>query len=160
MGRAFLTWFWKQIDEEKVEMFVWGYYITLLTWGILAAFFVAPIRVVQNIMGHELYYAWVWMNIIGTLCVMTGLLLPGPKGHYLGLWLRLGGNACMGLVLFAFEYSGLKTLPLPRDDSLMIFILLAMAPYVLGCVFLALQASRQLWLIEKLKSEARKEGAL
>lgn len=153
MLRAFLTWFWAQLDGGKVDPYVWGYYITLLSWGVLATFVLAPIDVVQSVMGHRIYDYWAWMNIAGTLCVLTGKVLPG-KSRYLGLWMELGGNACMCLVLFAFEYSGMAgTLPLEAGDSLMVFVLLALAPYVLGCGLLTMQSGRKLWQVEQVKRQ-------
>lgn len=147
-GKAFT----KMLDSENVRLFVWPYYISLLAWGVYATIWAWPINVVEPVMGRTAYLIWVWMFIPGTLFVMIGLVLRhggkpiaemGPVllfSDYLGLWMQLGGHACMGLLLFAYEVSIVKG----GFWGQPLFSFFAIAPYVLGCVFLTAQTGRKL----------------
>lgn len=144
--------FWELLDSETVRLFVWPYYLALLAWGIYATIFAQPISVIEPVMGHAFYNLWVWLQIPGTLFVLVGLVMRhggkplhemGPVllfSDYLGLWMQTGGHACMGLLLLAYEVAivrgGFWGQPL--------FSFFAIAPFVLGCMFLALQTGRKL----------------
>lgn len=157
-ARRFVAWFTMMLDSENVRLFVWPYYSSLLAWGIYASIWAWPLSIVEPVMGPLVYQAWLWLFIPGTLFVMVGLgLRRGDKPisemgtallftDYLGLWMQLGGHTCMGLLLAAYEVSivrgGYWREPL--------FSFFAIAPYVLGCMFLALQAGRKLRHGEKL----------
>jgi hypothetical protein len=153
-----LSRFWELLDSESVRLFVWPYYLALLAWGLYAAFFAQPISLIEPTMGHLFYRIWCWVQIPGTLFVLVGLVLRhggkpiaqmGPVllfRDYLGLWMQMGGHACMGLVLLAFEVAAVKGAYWGQAT----FSVFAIAPYVLGCVFLTIQTGRKLWLGEKL----------
>src|SRR2546425_1174632 len=80
----------------------------------------------------------------GTLFVLIGWMLRpdrktasrmGPVmrlSRYRGMWMQVGGHACMGLVLLAFEVAAIKG-PYWGQATFSVFVI---APYVLGCVFL------------------------
>lgn len=143
--------FWVLMDSESVLPFVWIYYIALLLWGIYATIWAQPINVVDQIMGHTVYNAWVWIQIPATLSVMTGLALRQDKAvahemsdrqlfrDYMGLWMQVGGHSCMFFVLLTFEIAAVAGGHW-GDGAFSIF---AIAPYVLGCLFLMLQTGRK-----------------
>lgn len=158
--RARTAWvsFWSLLDSENVRLFVWPYYMSLLTWGIYAAVWAQGITIVEPEMGHTVYVAWVWAHITGTLSVMIGLLLrEGGKTlaemttfmlfrDWVGLWMQLGGHFCMGLVLIAYEVSGVRGAYFGQG----VYSLFLVPPYIIGCTFLCLQTGRKLWRAEAL----------
>lgn len=162
-ARHVINRFWALVDSESVKLFVWPYYAAMLAWGIYGTFLAAPIEVVDPVMGHWIYNLWVWLCIAGPVSVMIGLILGSicghlsrrsqrcarEKGEYVGLWMQLGGNVCAGFILSAFEFS-VVTAPDPDEFG---FVALILAPYILGCGFLALTVARKLWLIERLQQQ-------
>lgn len=157
-ARDFWDGFWSLLDSENVRLFVWPYYMSLLMWGLYAAFWAQGISIVEPEMGHTAYVAWVWAHILGTLSVMIGLLLrEGGKTlaemttlmlfrDWMGLWLQLGGHVCMGLVLIAYEFSGIRGAYFGQG----VYSLFLVPPYIIGCVFLTMQTGRKLWRAEAL----------
>lgn len=125
------------LDNEKVELYVWPYYLSLMWWGLYGTFFGAPLTYVVDVMGPQFYDLWLWMHILGTAEVMVGLTI---KDKYLGLWLQLGGNFSMALVLLAYEIAAF----IAWGEAAYSFF--AIAPYVVGCVFLSLTVVRKLYL--------------
>jgi hypothetical protein len=125
------------LDSEKVELFVWPYYIALMWWGFYGIFLGAPLTYVVDVMGPRFYDMWLWMHIQGTAEVMIGLTI---KDKYLGLWWQLGGNFSMGLVLLAYEIAAY----IAWGEAAYSFF--AIAPYVVGCIFLSLIVVRKLYL--------------
>jgi len=150
--------FWTLLDSENVRLFVWPYYIALLAWGIYAAAWADAISIVEPEMGHVAYVAWVWAHIVGTLSVMSGLLLrEGGKTlaemttvalfrDWMGLWLQLGGHFCMGLVLSLYEVAGFRGAYFGQG----VYSLALVPPFIIGCTFLCLQAGRKLVRAEML----------
>lgn len=118
---------------------------------------------VEDVMGHTFYNLWVWTCVAGTLTVMIGLVLrhggksiaqmtdPMLLSDYVGLWMQVGGHVCMGLVLFAYEVSAIQGAYFGQA----VFSVFVIAPYVLGCQFLAIQCLRKLWHGEKLHRTTR-----
>lgn len=147
-----------------MRLFVWPFYLGLLCWGIYGTFFSAPIPIVYPVMGNLLYSAWVWINIPGTLSVMIGLAMrhggkpiaqmtaPMLFRDYMGLWLQLGGHMCMFFALLAYELAAVRG----AYWGYAAFSIFALAPYVLGCFFLALQTARKLWRGESLHQSIKK----
>lgn len=150
--------FWELLDSETVRLFVWPFYMGLLAWGIYATFWAQPIAIVESVLGHTFYNLWVWTCVAGTLSVMIGLTLrhggksvaemttPMLLSDYIGLWMQLGGHICMGLVLLAFEVSAIQGAYFGQA----VFSVFVIAPYTMGCGFLALQTARKLWHGEHL----------
>lgn len=150
--------FWVLLDSETVRLFVWPFYLALQAWAIYGIFFAAPIEFVQAVMGAFAYDLWLWMCLAGTSSVLTGLALrrggtpvaqmswPMLYRDYLGLWMQLGGHLCMFLVLAVYEVSAIRGAHWGQAA----FSIFALAPYVLGCLFLALQTARKLWHGERL----------
>jgi hypothetical protein len=148
--------FWYLLDSESVRLFVWPYYFFLLLWGIYASIWAQPISIVEPALGHWFYNFWVWMQIPGTLSVMIGLVLrhggksvfemtsPALFRDYLGLWMQFGGHSCMGFILAAYEIAAIRTAYWGQA----VFSIFAIAPFVLGCAFLALQTARKLVVAE------------
>lgn len=144
--------FWDLLDSETVRLFVWPFYIALFGAGVYLTFCAQTISIVEPVMGHVFYNLWVWLHIPGTLFVLVGLVMRhgGKPLHemgavllftdYLGLWMQTAGHCCMGLLLAAYEISVVKG----GFWGQPLYSLFALAPYVLGCVFLALQTGRKI----------------
>lgn len=155
--RRALVRFWALIDSESVRAFVVPYYLAFLTWGIYGSFFAAPITIVEPVMGHWVYDLWIWSCIAGPAAVMLGLAMGPVAGRlgrredaaYAGLWTQALGNAGVGLVLLAFEFSGIVGAYWGQAA----FSLFIIPPYILGCFTLTLQALRKLWRIEVVQRE-------
>lgn len=150
--RQVRTTFDSMLDSETVRLFVWPFYLGLLAWGVYASIWAWPLSIVEAVMGRSLYLAWLWMHIPGTLFVMIGLALRhggkpldemGPIllfSDYLGLYMQRGGHICMGLLLFMYEVSVVKGGYWGQP----LYSFFVIAPYVLGCGFLALQTHRKI----------------
>lgn len=161
-----VTRFWELIDSETVRLFVWPFYFGLLCWGIYGTFFAAPIQFVYPVMGETLYNVWVWIHIPGTLAVLVGLILrhggtplaqmttPMLFRDYMGLWMQLGGHVCMFFALLTYELSAIRG----AYWGFAAFSIFALAPYVLGCLFLAIQTGRKLWRGETLHQHTKRHG--
>lgn len=167
----FLSWFWGMLDSETVRLFVWPYYMALFAFAVVAEALVPPVNILSKAMGVTHYTLWVWVMFIGTLSVMFGLLLrhggkPVEKmntpllfADWMGLCLQTGGHLCMFWVLLDFEIYAARSITW-WEDVIRIFAVFAISPYVVGCVFLALQVARKLWYGEKLHRITRKVGVL
>jgi hypothetical protein len=158
MARRAWSSFWALLDSENVRLFVWPYYMALLLWGLYAAFWAQGISIVEPEMGHTVYVAWVWAHILGCSSVILGLIMrEGGKTlaemstamlfrDWMGLWLQLGGHACMCLVLIAYESSGIKGAYFGQG----VYSLFLVPPFIIGCTFLTLQTVRKLLRAEAL----------
>ncbi|CAA0134551.1 Uncharacterised protein [Mycolicibacterium vanbaalenii] len=158
--------FWALLDSETVRLFVWPFFIGLLCWGIYGTFFSAPIQFVYPVMGEAWYNIWIWMHIPGPAAVLAGLMMrrggtpiaqmstPMLFRDYMGLWLQLGGYVTMFFALLYYEISAIQA----THWGASAFSVFALAPYVLGCLFLALQTGRKLWRGETLHRATRKHG--
>jgi hypothetical protein len=140
--RRFWRWarngFLHALDTETVVLFVWPYYITLFAWGFFSFILGQhPANQVQDVMGEFFYQIWLIGHMVGTTEVMVGLVLPNK---YVGLFLQLGGNASMALMLFAYELSAFK------EWGISAYSFFAIAPYVVGCCFLTATCIRKLYL--------------
>lgn len=152
-----LTALWRgfinQLDTENVKLYVWPYYLTLFFFGVIATILHGrngvPTTYVASVMGPLFYTIWTWQLILGTSEVMVGLVIPWK---YFGLWLQLGGNFGMSLALLAYEIAAF-TIWGPAA-----FSFFAIAPYVLGCLFLSATVVRKLYLIHHIAREYDLEG--
>lgn len=133
--------FVKMLDTENVKLYVWPYYLTLWAFGFCSVISTVPLTFVEPEFGGSFYQTWVIMMIVGTTLVMTGLMWTNK---YTGLILQLGGNATMGLVLAAYEVAAY------RVWGPAAFSFFAIAPYVLGCTFLAMTCWRKLHLVKRM----------
>lgn len=137
---------WKAILTDQVRPFVWVYYVALLVWGIYGTFFAAPATYVQPVMGNIIYDLWVWLHVIGTITVMSGLYIEdkakacdrGQSREKLGhtsIQLQTGGHACMFFVLLAYEVSAIYATAWGQG----IYSIFVIWPYVVGCLLLTTQ---------------------
>jgi hypothetical protein len=153
--------FWKLLDSETVRLFVWPFYMGLFAFGVYAECWLNPVNALSAAMGSGHYELWVWTQITATLAVMIGLAVRhGGKPvaemssrllwvDWMGLILQIGGHICMFWVLLDFEIYATRTINWTHD-VVRIYAVFALAPYVLGCLFLALQVGRKIWHGEKL----------
>lgn len=127
------------LDTETVVLFVWPYYLSLFAWGFFSLILGhQTMSQVRDIMGPFFYIIWLVGHLIGTTEVMVGLVLPDK---YVGLWLQLGGNITMAMMLFAYELSAFK------EWGVGAYSFFAIAPYVVGCCFLSATCTRKIYLI-------------
>lgn len=132
---------WKAVHSDKVRPFIWVYYIPLLLWGVYGTFFAGPATYVQPVMGRIVYDAWVWLCMVATAIVLIGLgVEDAAKGdeHLIrtGVVLQGSGHAGMFWVLFSYEVSAVGATYWGQGT----FSIFAIAPYVVGCLLLALQS--------------------
>lgn len=153
--------FLRMLDSESVRLYVWPFYLGLLAFGAYALSWLDADTALGNSMGHFHYSLWVWTTIFGTVTTLFGLALrhggrpvaemnaPLLFVDWLGLMLQLGGHLCVFWVLLDFEIYAARTINW-RHDAIRIFAVFALSPYVIGCMFLAMQVARKLWHGEKL----------
>lgn len=146
--------FWELVDSETVRLFVWPYYLSLLAYGVWATTHRWPSNVIEPVIGPQIYHFWAIMHIPGTLFVLIGLILRhggkplsemGPVllfNDYIGLHMQRGGHICMAIILGVFEYSMIWGYL--HGISNQTYVIFLVSPYVLGCVFLAIQVHRKI----------------
>ena len=140
---------WKVITTDQVRPYVWVYYVALFVWGIYGTFFAGPATYVLPVMGQPIYDVWVWLHIVGTSIVMSGLLMEGRARDGVddplcntSIRLQTGGHACMFFVLLAYEVSAIAATQW-GDGIYSIFVI---APYVGGCLLLTAQGIAKIML--------------
>lgn len=143
---------WKAITTDRVRPFVWLYYIALLAWGIYGTFFAAPATYVLPVMGHLVYDAWVWLQVVATTIVMFGLWIEDTAESIrlirAAIHLQTGGHACMFFVLLAYEVSAVNATAW-GEGTYSIFVI---SPYVIGCLLLAAQGIVKIVAPEQIRS--------
>jgi hypothetical protein len=159
--RRAVSRFWELLDSETVRLFVWPFYLALLAFGVYAVLWLNPINALSGSMGVFHYKLWVFAQIVGTGTVLSGLVMRhGGKSltqmttpllffDWMGLVFQMFGHLCMFWVLLDFEIYAARTI-VWGQDVLRIYAIFALCPYVLGCVFLALQVWRKIWHGEQL----------
>jgi hypothetical protein len=140
----------RAIFTDEVRPFVWVYYAALFAWGVYGTFFAAPATYVRPAMGDVVYNLWVWLHLIGTSIVMSGLYLEdragpsddGPRNDLRRAAIRLqtGGHATMFFVLLAYELSAMYSTVWGEG----IYSIFVISPYVIGCLMLAAQGIAKL----------------
>lgn len=133
---------WKVITTDQVRPYVWVYYCALFVWGIYGTFFAGPATYVEPVMGRLIYDVWVWLHIVGTSIVMSGLLMESRAHDGVDdpLWntsirLQTGGHACMFFVLLAYEVSAIAAMHWGQGT----YSIFVISPYVGGCLLLTAQ---------------------
>lgn len=112
--RPIRNWFKELLRSDSVRTFVWGYYFWFIAGSIHLTFFSYPIKLISEPMGLWVYDAWAWMPLLAAPVALGGLALRhggspadnirGPllRKDFLGLWMQVGGHACMTVVLAVF----------------------------------------------------------
>lgn len=102
------------LKSDSVRNLIWVYYFWFIVGSIHLAFFAYPIQLIVGPMGQVVYNAWAWMPLIAAPTALGGLALrhngsPADEIHgrllrqdFLGLWMQVGGHACMSIVLAVF----------------------------------------------------------
>lgn len=102
------------IRSDSVRNFIWLYYFWFIVGSLDLTFYSYPINLIVNPMGQWIYNAWAWMPLIAAPVALAGLWLrhggsPADQIHgrllrqdFLGLWMQIGGHACMTVVLGVF----------------------------------------------------------
>jgi hypothetical protein len=106
------------LRSDSVRTFVWLYYAWFIAASIHLTFFAYPVTLIVEPMGLMVYDAWAWMPLLAAPVALTGLALrhggstaedvhPGLlRRDFLGLWMQVGGHACMTVVLAVFIGTG------------------------------------------------------
>lgn len=159
--------FWELLENDSVRPFVSMYYAPWLVWAVLAVFWFPPVTIIETVMGHQVYVAWVWLAIPGTLAPMIGMALrhggsayedmtrPLLFADWMGLWMQATGHAVMCVLLVLFEYSAITgALDYKATQGLYagmtILVAFLLSSYMLGTALLSAQCLRKIWKGEQL----------
>lgn len=159
--------FWELIENDSVRPFISMYYMPWLVWAVLATFWFPPVSIIETAMGHQVYVAWVWVTIPGTLAPMVGMALrhggspyaaiatPLLFADWMGLVMQATGHAVMCVLLVLFEYSAIVgVLDYMKDQGLYagmtILVAFLLSSYMLGTGLLSAQCLRKMWKGEQL----------
>lgn len=135
------------LKSDSVRNLIWLYYFWFIIGSIHLAFFAYPIKLIQEPMGQVIYNAWAWMPLIAAPIALGGLALrhggsPADEIHgrllrqdFLGLWMQIGGHACMTVVLAVFIGTALYGAE-PGQPTPSAYWLMA---YFMGCLYLTAQ---------------------
>ena len=106
------------LRSDSVRNFIWLYYFWFIAASIHLTFFAYPVKLIVEPMGQLVYNAWAWMPLVAAPVALGGLALrhggsPADAIHgqllrrdFLGLWMQVGGHACMTVVLAVFIGTG------------------------------------------------------
>jgi hypothetical protein len=106
------------LASDSVRNFVWLFYFWFIAGNIDLAFYSYPIKLVVDPMGMLVYDVWAWMPLVAAPTALLGLVLrhggsPADEIHgrllrrdFLGLWMQVGGHACMSVVLGVYIAAG------------------------------------------------------
>jgi hypothetical protein len=116
--RPIRNWLRDLIRSDSVRNFIWLFYFWFIVGNLDLAFYSYPITLIVDPMGQLVYDAWAWMPLIAAPVALAGLALRRGgsaadkiHGHllrrdFLGLWMQVGGHACMSVVLAVFIGTG------------------------------------------------------
>lgn len=165
-----------RIESNSVRHLIPVFYTPWLLWAILATFWLPPVTIIQQAMGHSTYVFWLWLTIPGTLAPMVGLWLrdggtdiedmnsPILRKDWWGLALQWGGHSCMAVLLLLFEISAVKgALAYDGPSSyagMTIFAAFVLSSYNFGLFMLALQILFKLIRAEELKKFSEQGRAI
>lgn len=102
------------LKSDSVRNLIWLYYFWFIVGSIHLTFFTYPIKLIVGPMGQVLYNAWAWMPLIAAPIALGGLALRHGgstaeeihgrllRQDFAGLWMQVGGHACMTIVLAVF----------------------------------------------------------
>lgn len=146
MIRRLVSRFMELLWSDKVRPFVWIYYVALFVWGLIGVIFTVPITYVLPVMGDVAYEVWVWLHVIGTSMVMSGLRIEDkvilwPESKLRNrLWriavqLQTTGHGCMFWVLSAYVLSAILTV----QNGVATYGIVLVSPYVTGSFLLMIQ---------------------
>lgn len=142
------------LASDSVRNLIWVYYFWFLAWSVYGTFYAYPIRLIVEPMGQLVYNIWVWTPLVATPVALGGLAIRhggspaaeirGPllRADFLGLWMQVGGHACMAVVIGVFIGTGIMGAE-PHQPIPSVFW---MAAYFMGCCFLAAQCVYKLRL--------------
>lgn len=145
--RAIRGWLRTILVSDSVRRFIWVYYFWFIVASLDLTFYSYPIVLIVDQMGQIVYNAWAWTPLVAAPVALAGLVLryggspeeaiPTPllRRDFLGLWMQIGGHACMTVVLAVYIgtawYGRASHQPIPSVYWL--------AAYLMGVGFLAAQ---------------------
>ena len=142
------------LASDSVRNFIWLYYIAFFAWGLYGSFYAYPINLIIDPMGQPVYNVWVWTPLAAAPIALGGLILrhggspaaeiKGPllRADFLGLWMQIGGHACMFVVLTVYITTGVIGLE-ERQPAISLFLF---TPYAVSVALLAAQCVYKLRL--------------
>lgn len=151
-GAGFWYQFWRAIDSDSVRVFIPFYYLFLLIASLYLGLFAYPIDLIVRPMGQLVYNAWVWLQLPATTMALGGLWLRHGGSavadisnrllfrDWMGLWMQLGGHACMCLVLTTFVLTAIVGAVWGQP----IYGPIGYIAFVIGTFVLSLQCARKL----------------
>lgn len=161
--RAAFVRFMAMVDGDSVRPFIWLYYIPLFFWGIYGTFLAEPLPIMEPVVGAGFYRVWTFLPIVATSTALAGLTLrhggsslasmstPLLFRDWIGLWMQVGGHACMSLVFWSWEVGAISAAYWGQP----VISVFALLPYAFGTAILALQCMRKLWRGEQLERDTR-----
>lgn len=95
--------FWIAIDSEAVILFQYVFGVIFIAAGLYGIFVAKqqPPLSLRGSVGHLDIRIWYWLNVAGPVLSLVGKTLAG-RLIYAGMWLQLGGNLTITLVLMAY----------------------------------------------------------
>lgn len=152
--RPIRNWMKELLRSDSVRNFVWLYYAWFIIASIHLTFFSYPVSLIVEPMGLVVYDAWAWMPLFAAPAALGGLALrrggTSPdaihgqllRRDFLGLWMQVGGHACMTVVLAVFIgtalYGAEPGQPTPSAYWL--------GAYLMGVLFLTAQCAYKIVL--------------
>lgn len=152
--RPIRNWFKEILRSDSVRSFVWLYYFWFIVASIHLSFFSYPVSLIIEPMGQMVYDAWAWMPLLAAPVALGGLALrhggsPADeirgqllRRDFLGLWMQVGGHACMTVVLAVFIGTGWYGAE-PGQPTPSVYWLCA---YLMGVAFLTAQCAYKIML--------------
>lgn len=157
------AWWSRKLDNDSVRQWVPPYCAIWLTWGILAVFWLPPVDLIEDGMGHIAYEAWLWISIFANLGPIVGLWMreggetvehimnmttPFLLKDWMGLSFQAGGHAIASLMLLQFQIAawiGVSNYTGPNAYAgLTVFAACMLLPWTFGSALLSAQCCRKI----------------
>jgi hypothetical protein len=147
-------WLLTRLASDSVRDFVWLYYFWFILGSLDLITYSKPIQLIVDPMGLFVYEVWAWMPLIAAPFALIGLYLrhggsPADeidgtllRRDFLGLWMQVGGHACMTIVLGVYIGTGWYG----RDSHQAVPSVYWLSAYCMGVAFLTAQCLYKIWL--------------
>lgn len=154
------AWWIDKLESDSVRPWVPMYCAAWLIWALLATFLFPPVSTIEQAMGSEAYWLWVWMAIPGNIGPIIGLQMrhggsalqsistPLLLRDWMGLFFQAGGHAICCLLLIQFEISVIIAAATYEGPAayagMTIFAGVMLSPWTGGTFILCAQTLRKL----------------
>jgi hypothetical protein len=135
------------LASDSVRTLVWLYYFWFIVGSLDLITYSDPIKLIVDPMGLLIYEVWAWMPLFAAPFALIGLYLrhggsPADeidgrllRQDFLGLWMQVGGHACMTVVLGVYIGTGWYG----RDPHQAVPSIYWLSAYFMGVAFLTAQ---------------------